>query len=377
MQKNIPYGRQNIDEEDIAAVVNILRSPLITQGPVVEEFEQRVAEYAGTRYAVAFNSGTSALHGAMFAAGLKSGDEVISAPLTFVATTNAAVYMGARPVLVDVAADTYCIDPSCLEKAITSQTRAIAPIDYAGFPLAMDRIKAIADQYNLLVIEDAAHALGAMRQGVPVGSEADMTMFSFHPVKHITTGEGGMIVCNEEKYYQKLKIIRNHGIEREELRWENNDGPWYYEMQNLGYNYRLTDIQAALGISQFNKLSNFLQERRRIAAIYDELLADIPWLTIPPQPVRGNDHAYHLYPVLIDSNLRREFFIYMRAHNIGVQVHYIPVHWQPYYRQHYGYRRGDFPVAEDIYAREVSLPIYPGLSEADQAYVIETIKAFK
>ncbi len=378
MQKFIPYGQQNIDENDIAAVVRVLRSPLITQGPVVDEFEARIADYCGARYAVAFNSGTSALHAAMFAAGIGAGDEVISSPLTFIATANAAIYMGARPVLVDIDPDTYCIDVSKIEKVLTNKSRAIVPVDYAGYPVDISGVNEIAAQYGLAVVEDAAHALGASRAGCMVGQEAGMTMFSFHPVKHITTGEGGMIVCNDKNYCHKLKLFRCHGIEKDERLWGANDGPWYYEMQELGFNYRITDMQSALGISQMNKLPGFLQERRSIAAIYDEELSTLDWLTIPPHPPEENKHAYHLYPILLDKAInRKEFFIYMRQHGIGVQVHYIPLHLQPYYQRCFGYRPGDFPLAEEFYAREISLPIYPGLSEEEQAYVIQTIKNYR
>jgi len=379
MRKTIPYGSQFIDEEDIGAVVSVLRSPLITQGPMVVEFESRVAQFCGTEYAVAFNSGTSALHAAMHAAGIKPGDEVITTPLTFVATSNAAVYMGAVPVFVDVDPHTLCIDIGRIEAAITPRTRAIVAVDFAGYPVDIASIQEIARRHHLLVIEDAAHALGAMRAGRPVGLEADMTMFSFHPVKHITTGEGGMIVCHNERCANQLRACRGHGLEREVANWEYEDeGPWYYEMQELGYNFRMTDIQAALGISQLGKLKQFVARRQEIAAHYDEALQDIPWLkTAPPAPA-GDEHAYHLYPILLDPVInRKEFFGYLRANDIGVQVHYIPVHLQPYYQRNFAYGRGDLPVAEDIYAREVSLPIFPALQETDQAYVIQTIKDFR
>lgn len=377
MQKFIPYGRQNIDEDDIAAVVKVLRSPLITQGPAVDEFEAQVADFCGTKYAVAFNSGTSALHAANYAADIHPGDEVITTPLTFVASANAAVYMGARPVFVDIDPDTYCIDTNRIESAITERTRAIIPVDYAGYPVDIAAINAVAGKHALTVIEDAAHALGACRGDLKVGTEADMTMLSFHPVKHITSGEGGMIVCNDKSFDRKLRLFRSHGIEKEKALWEGNDGPWYYEMQELGYNYRITDIQSALGISQLRKLAAFLQERQRIAAIYDQALADIPWITVPPRPMAGNYHAYHLYPILLDPAInRKEFFLYMRMKNIGVQVHYIPLHLQPFYQRNFGFRMGDYPVAEDIYRREISLPIFPGLSEAEQAYVLDMIKCF-
>ncbi|MDD2621292.1 MAG: UDP-4-amino-4,6-dideoxy-N-acetyl-beta-L-altrosamine transaminase [Syntrophomonadaceae bacterium] len=378
LNKFIPYGRQNIDEDDISAVAEILRSKWITQGPMIDEFEVRVAEYCGAKYAVAFNSGTSALHGALFAAGIKPGDEVITTPMSFLATANAAVYLGACPVFVDIDPNNYCLDILRIEDAITARTRAIIPVDYAGYPVNMEKIMKIARRYNLLVIEDAAHALGARRNGQIVGNQADMTMLSFHPVKHITTGEGGMIMCNNEEYYRRLKLFRSHGITSSPEQMERNEGPWYYEMQELGYNYRITDIQCALGLSQLKKLESFLEKRRQIADIYNQALGKIEWLKTPLHPPYDDSHAYHLYPVLIDPEInRRQIFDYMRSRNIWVQVHYIPIHLQPYYQKMFGYRQGDFPAAEDFYAREISLPIYPGLSEEEQDYVIEAIKATK
>ena len=377
MHEFIPYGRQNVDEEDIKAVIEALRCDWITQGPRVEEFEARVAEYCGVRYAVAFNSGTSALHAAMYAAGIGEGDEVITTPLTFVATANAALYVGARPVFVDINENTYCIDTEKTEAAITPCTRAIVPVDYAGYPIEMKRIRKIADQHNLVVIEDAAHALGAVREGTKVGTQADMTMFSFHPVKHITTGEGGMIVCNNPDYYRRLKLFRSHGITKETEHLEAHDGPWYYEMQELGYNFRITDIQCTLGMSQIKKLEKFLQERRLLAKKYDQTLGEVKWLRTPPVPSPDNCHAYHIYPVLLEADVNRiEFYTYLRAHNIGSQVHYIPVHLQPYYRRRFGYKLGDFPKTENFYAREISLPIFPGLTSVQQEYVIRVIKKF-
>lgn len=378
MSKFIPYGRQNIDQDDINEVIKVLRSDWITQGPRVEEFESRVAEYCGARYAVAFNSGTSALHAAMFAGGVGPGNEVISSPITFVASTNSAVYLGARPVFVDMNADTYCIDINRIEESITDKTRAIIPIDYAGYPVDMKRIQEIADRHHLIVIEDAAHALGARRYGIAVGREADMSMFSFHPVKHITTGEGGMIVCNNSEYYRQLKLFRCHGIEKDESLWENNDGPWYYEMQKLGYNFRITDVQCALGLSQMKKLPGFLHERQRIASIYNNAFKKVEWINTPPNSGQDALHAYHLYPILLAPEInRRDLFNYLRLHNIGVQVHYIPVHLQPYYRRWFGYKPGDFPVAEDFYFREISLPIFPGLTMEQQNFVIDTIQKYE
>jgi perosamine synthetase len=377
MHEFIPYGRQNIDEEDIKAVVEALRSDWITQGPRVEEFEARVAEYCGARYAVAFNSGTSALHAAMYAAGIGVGDEVITTPITFVATANAALYVGARPVFVDINENTYCIDTEKIEAAITPCTRAIVPVDYAGYPVDIKRIREIADKYNLVVIEDAAHALGAVREGAKVGTQADMTMFSFHPVKHITTGEGGMIVCNNPDYYRRLKLFRSHGITKHPEYLEANDRPWYYEMQELGYNFRITDIQCALGISQMNKLDKFLEERQLLAKKYGQALGEAKWLRTPPTPPLDSSHAYHLYPLLLAADVNRtKFFTYLREHNIGIQVHYIPVHLQPYYRRRFGHKPGDFLKAEKFYAQEISLPLFPGLTPEQQEYVIKMVKSF-
>lgn len=376
--KFIPYGCQYIDEDDIAAVVEALRDPLISQGPRLEAFEEAVAAYCGVRYAVAFNSGTSALHGAMFAAGVGPGDEVITSPVTFVASANAAVYMGARPVLVDISRDSYCLDIDKMEAAITERTRAIVAVDYAGYPVDMARIKEIASSRHITVIEDAAHALGAKRDGQMVGNQADMTMFSFHPVKHITTGEGGMIVCHDEALYQRLKLLRSHGITRDEALLEAHDGPWYYEMQELGYNYRITDIQCALGLSQLNKLEGFIGARNRLARRYDAALGDLAWLATPPMAVQEGRHAYHLYPIVVQPPVdRRELFNYLREALIGVQVHYIPVHLQPFYRKTYGYLPGDFPEAEAFYAGEISLPMFASLTDADQDYVISRIRNFQ
>lgn len=373
----IPYGCQYIDDDDIEAVVQALHDPLITQGPRVESFEAALAAYCGTRYAVCFNSGTSALHGAVFAAGVGVGDEVITSAITFVASANAAVYTGARPVLVDINRDSYCLDIDMMEDAITERTRAIVAVDYAGYPVDLVRIRGIADRHGLTVIEDAAHALGAKRNGQMVGSQADMTMFSFHPVKHITTGEGGVVVCNDEVLYQRLRLLRSHGITRDGSLMENDDGPWYYEMQELGYNYRITDIQCALGQSQLQKIEASISSRTRIARHYDEALCDLPWLDTPPPGNKNDRHAYHLYPIVVKPLVdRKALFNYLRESMIGVQVHYIPLHLHPFYRRTYGYLPGDFPEAEAFYAGEISLPMYASLTQADQDYVIDRIRNF-
>lgn len=381
MDKFIPYGRQYIDQEDIDAVVEVLRGDWLTQGPKVEEFERAVAEYCGARFAVAFNSGTSALHGAMYAAGVGPGDEVLTAPITFAASANAAIYLGGRPRFVDIDPSTYCIDIEKIEASISERTRAIVPVDYAGYPLDIEALNDIARRRGLVVIEDAAHGLGARRTMAsqpaaqrPLGSQSDMTILSFHPVKHITTGEGGMVLTDQVEFYRKLTVFRTHGITRETGSLIENHGPWYYEMQDLGYNYRLTDIQSALGISQLKKLEGFILQRNRLAERYDQALAGIDWIQTPPPAPTGSRHAYHLYPILAGPGVNhRELFEYLRDKGIGVQVHYIPVHLHPYYQKCFGYRPGDFPVSEGFYAREISLPMFPGLSLTEQDRVIEDL----
>ncbi len=277
----LPYGRQSLDDDDIQAVVNVLRGDYLTTGPAVESFEKDVADYVGAKYAVAFANGTAALHGACFAAGIGEGDEVITSPLTFAASANCVLYQGGKPVFADVHPETYNISPYSIEELITDKTKAIIPVDFAGLPSDLDAINSIAQKYNLIVIEDGAHALGSKYKGQPVGSISDMTMFSFHPVKLITTGEGGIITTNHKEYYQKLRQFRSHGITRELCLLNNCHGPWYYEMQFLGYNYRITDIQAALGSSQLKRLDSFVQRRRDLAKAYTQAFADIDEIFYP------------------------------------------------------------------------------------------------
>ena len=374
--KKISYGRQWIFEEDIEEVVKVLKSDWLTQGPDIEEFEKAVANYVNAKYAVAFNSGTAALHGAYFAAGLKEGDELITSPITFVSTSNAAAFLGATPVFVDIDMKTYCIDPQKIEEKITSKTKVIAPISLAGYPVDISKIKEVAKKHNLVVVEDAAHALGAIRNEKMVGEEADITVFSFHPVKPITTGEGGMAVTNNKEFYEKLKIFRTHGITKDEKYLTKNDGPWYYEQHYLGFNYRLTDFQSALGLSQLKKIEKFVERRNKIAATYDKAFKDNPLLIIPPRRNEDNwRHAYHIYPLLLDGSVgRKEVFMKLREKGIYCQVHYIPVHTQPYYREKFGYKFGDYPVAEEYYRREITIPLYPKMEDDDVDYVIKSIR---
>lgn len=374
----IPYSRQFIDKEDIREVIKVLKSDFVTQGPKIPEFEQALADHCGSKFAVVFNSGTSALHGAYFAAGLQKGNEFITSPITFVATANAGLYLGARPIFVDIEMDTGNIDVNKIEAKITKRTRLLVPVHYAGHPVDLARIRTLAKKHNLLVVEDACHALGAKYKGQEIGSckYSDMTILSFHPVKHITTGEGGAVLTNNKDCYEKLLMFRNHGITKDKSRFTVHDsrlvGDWYYEMQSLGYNYRMTDIQAALGISQLRKLDRFVERRREIADIYKKAFRDNPYFDIPGEKEYAFS-SYHLYPIRLKDqykNRKKEIFSGMRKNGLGVQVHYIPVYLHPYYRD-LGYRKRLCFVAEDFYQREMSLPIFPMLKHNDLMHFIE------
>jgi len=364
-----------VDEADIAAVVNVLRSDWLTTGPKVGEFEEAFAARVGAAHAVSFTSGTAALHAAAFAAGLKAGDEAITTPMTFAATANCVLYQGATPLFADVSADTLNIDPEQVIGKISSRTRAILPVDYAGHPAELNAILDAARRHGLIVIEDACHALGAEYQGKRVGSLADMTVFSFHPVKHITTGEGGMVSTNDAKSAETLKRFRNHGISSD-ARQRQSAGQWHYEMVLLGFNYRLPDLACALGLRQLEKLDSNLLRRREIAAQYTAAFGEMPGVISPAVRTDVNP-AWHLYPIRLDlaklSADRAQIFRALRAENIGVNVHYIPVHLHPYYRERFGFRDGDFPVAEDAYARLISLPMFHAMTERDVNDVIAAV----
>ena len=367
----IPYGRQSIDEKDIQAVVDVLRSDYLTTGPRITEFENRVAEYVGAKYAVAVNSGTSALHIACLAAGIKEGEEVITSPITFAASSNCVLYCGGTPVFADIDEHTYNISPTEIEKAVTEHTKAIIPVHYAGQPCDMDAIMDIAKKYNLLVIEDGAHALGASYKGRKIGSIADMTCFSFHPVKPITTGEGGMVVTNSEELYKKLVLFRSHGITRDESVMTEQQGDWYYQQLELGYNYRITDISCALGISQMDKLDKFIDRRRQIANRYNEAFKDIDEIKIPTQ-LSGCESGWHLYMIQVLADCRKIIFDSLRKSGIGVNVHYIPVYKHPYYQKN-GFDGVCCKNGEAFYSRAISLPIFPLLTDEQQNYVIEQV----
>ncbi len=364
----IPYSTQSIDEDDIQAVTEALRSAYLTTGPRIEQFEQTVADYAGVSYAAAVSNGTAALHAACYAAGIQPGDEVITSPLTFAASANCVLYCGGKPVFADVRPDTYNIDPDDIRRKITEKTKAVIAVDLAGQPCDLDAIRKVTDEHRLILIEDAAHALGAVYKGKRVGAVADMTTFSFHPVKPVTTGEGGMVVTNDEKLWQKIKLFRSHGITRD----DNPAGGWYYEQIALGYNYRITDIQCALGCSQMKKLDSFLAKRKELAAYYDQAFADCEKI-IQPYQLEDTQSGWHLYMIQVKNGNRKEVFDKLRADGIGVNVHYIPVYRHPYYQAH-GYQQVHCPNAETIYERIISLPLYPGLSKEQQEYVIGCVK---
>lgn len=372
----IPYGRQCLDEEDIQEVVETLRSDFLTTGPRVQEFEKMVAEYVGTKYAVAVSNGTAALHLACMAAGIGEGDEVITTPITFVASSNCVLYCGATPVFADINPRTYNIDVNEIEKHITEKTKAIIAVHFTGQPCEMDKIHEIADRHHLMVIEDAAHALGADYRGRKVGSISDMTTFSFHPVKHITTGEGGMITTNDKELYDKLMLYRTHGITRNHELMEHCDGDWYYQQIALGYNYRITDIQCALGISQLRKLDQFVEKRRSLVERYNQAFSDNEHIITPYQE-EGCHNSYHLYVVQLKGVDRKKVFDIMRKAGIGVNVHYIPVYTQPYYTAYYQKKHLEQPVcpnAIQYYENAISLPLYPELTVEQQDYVIGVLE---
>jgi len=373
----IPYGKQSIDDDDIRAVVEVLRSDWLTTGPKVPEFEKAVADFVGAKFAVAVCNGTAALHTAMFAIGIGPGDEVILPPMTFAATANCVVYQGGTPVFSDIDPDTLLIDPTLIEDKITPKTKAIIAVDYAGQPCDYDHLRKICGKHGLVLIADACHALGATNKDKLVGSLADMTVFSFHPVKHITTGEGGMIVTDRGDYCQRIIRFRNHGISTN-FRQRESRQSCYYEMTDLGYNYRLTDIQCALGKSQLKKLPNFLERRNEIAHRYTDAFSKIR--EIKPLLSRDNVyHAWHLYVVRLDfkelGTTREKVFKELRTDGIGVNVHYIPVHLHQFYRENFATKPGMCPVAEAAYEQIMSLPIHPGMIDADADFVIDRLTA--
>lgn len=373
----IPYATQLIDDDDIAAVVEALKNPYLTQGPAIAEFENIMAEYCGAKYAVAVSSGTAALHIACLAAELGQGDEGITSPITFAASTNCMLYCGAKPVFADVDPETICISPQAIKAAITSKTKVIIPVHFAGQPADMVSIANIASENKLIVIEDAAHALGASyfdgSEWVKVGScrHSDMTILSFHAVKHITTGEGGMVLTNSKELYEKLVMFRSHGITKDTTKFTTPcEGDWQYEMQSLGYNYRITDFQCALGISQFKKLPGFIARRREIVAQYNEAFQNISGLKLLTE-LETSRSAWHIYVIQV-ANRRKVIFGALKKAGLGVNVHYIPVPQQPYY-QALGYNCADLPNATSYYEGAITIPLHPKMCDADVKYVIKNI----
>lgn len=368
----LPYGRQQISERDVEAVAAALRRDMITQGPTVAEFERRFAEYVGARHAVAFANGTAALHGAAHAAGLGPGDEMLTTPLSFVASAFCALYMGASPRFVDVDPATWNLDTATAAAQVSEKTRAIVAVSLAGLPVDLEPLQSVRD--HVVVIEDGCHALGGHRDGVRVGGPggADMTTFSLHPVKAMTTGEGGMVTTEDDRLAARLRSFRMHGVAREDLSPSADEGSWYYEVRELGFNYRLTDFQCALGLSQLERLDGWIAARNEIAGWYLELLAEEAGVALPPPAPKGSLHAYHLFVVrvLASPAVRRDVFEGLRAAGIGVQVHYIPIYRFPYFRDTLGYPQNGCPHAEEYYWSAISLPMYPALSRSDVERVV-------
>lgn len=369
----LAYGKQAIDNKDIEAVVEVLKGDYLTTGPSVTRFEEEVARYVGAKYAVAVSNGTAALHMAMFGCGIEPGDEVIVTPMTFAASSNAILYMGAIPVFADIDELTFNIDVGSIESKITNKTKAIVAVDFAGQPVDLEEIMKIAKKYELMVIEDGAHSLGSEYQDKKVGTFADVTTFSFHPVKPITTGEGGIATTNNPEIYGRMKMFRTHGITREYDTLANvNQGDWYYEQQMLGYNYRLTDIQAALGRSQLHKIDRFIEKRREIVAQYNKAFRDVDDI-ITPYEKSDRRSGCHIYVIRIKLDqvraTRKQMYEALKAENIGVNVHYIPVYYHPYYKG-LGYEKGSCPVAERVYEEIITLPLFPTMTQADISDVI-------
>ena len=377
-ENKIYYGRQWIDEDDIKAVSDVLRGDYITCGPHVVSLENKLCEYTGAKHASVVSNGTAALHCACLAAGVKEGDEVITTPLTFAASANCAIYCGARPVFADVDMKTYNIDPESIKARITDKTKAVVAVDFTGQAVKVEEIKKICHDNGLVFIEDAAHSIGTKYNGKQVGTLADMTTFSFHPVKTVTGGEGGAILTNNDEYHTKLVLAHTHGITHDEALMEEapHEGPWYYEQISKGFNYRLTDFQASLIESQLTKLDKFAARRKEIVARYNEAFKDVPGIIIQ-QEIPESDTCRHLYIIRLDFDVlkctRREFFDAMSAENVQCQVHYVPVYYFPFYR-HLGYERGLCPNAEKIYEGIMSIPLYPKMTDDDVSDVIEAVR---
>lgn len=366
----IPYGRQFIDESDVRTVSKIMKSGWITQGPAIETFENKIAQKVGAKYAIAVSNGTAALHAACFAAGIGPGDEVIVPTLTFTASANCVLFCNGTPVLCDIDPATLTIDLHDAERKITKKTKAIIAVDFAGHSVEWDKLNSIAKKHNLILIDDAAHALGSKFKGAPIGSLADLTTFSFHPVKAITTGEGGIIVTDNKDYFEKMRLFRSHGITKPP-----NHPLWYQEMVELGYNYRITDIQAGLGLSQFKKLDKFLRRRREIAQKYIKAFEVIKEIILPPHE-NWTTHAWHIFTIQFKSLDRNAIFDKLLKSGIKCQVHYLPIHLHPYYQKKLGCKKGDFPNAEKYFSRCLTIPLFPAMDKKMVNKVIQEITKF-
>ena len=379
MNNFIGYGKQLIEQDDIDSVINVLRSDYLTQGPAVEKFENEICNYTGAKYCVAVSNATAALHIAVKALNIDLYMEGITTPNTFVASSNCLIYNNLKPVFADIDKDSYNINADEIKNRITDKTKVVIPVHFAGRTCNMEKIQKIAEEKELFIIEDASHAIGSNYcDGSKVGNckYSNMTVFSFHPVKTMTTGEGGAVTTNNKELYENLKMLRSHGITRDEEKISENPGIWYYEMQTIGFNYRMTDIQAALGVSQLKKIDYFKSRRIKIINKYESAFSEIDWLKIPQND--DGKTCFHLYVVQIDfkkiKKTRNAVMKELRSKNIGTQVHYIPIHLQPYYKNTYNYKHGDYPVAEDYYTKTLSLPLYPGMSDRDIDYVINAVK---
>ncbi|MDP3563441.1 MAG: UDP-4-amino-4,6-dideoxy-N-acetyl-beta-L-altrosamine transaminase [Methanoregula sp.] len=371
--KFIPYGHQIIEPDDISAVNSVLSGDWLTTGPKVPEFEAAVCNSVGCRHAIAVNSGTSALDIAVQSLALPKGSEIITTPLTFMATSNAILYNGLTPVFADILKETRNIDPCDIRKKITSRTKAITFVDFAGHPCDVKEMREIADEFGLILIDDACHALGASYRGKKTGTYADMTIFSFHPVKTITTGEGGMVVTDNAEFAKTLRLLRSHGIDRDAQSRYGPEAGWAYDMRMLGRNYRMTDFQAALGISQLGKIDRFIRRRIEIAEMYQELLADTSCLELP-ETGKHLTHAWHLFTVLLKGMSRDKLFTFLKSHNIGANVHYIPIYRFEFYRNLLNLSPAEFPVTEDVFSRILTLPLHQGMSDEDVKYVADIVK---
>jgi len=374
----LPYGRQQIDDADVAAVSDALRSALITQGPLIDRFENALGEYLRVPHVVAFSSGTAALHGAAFAAGLGPGDELITSPITFAASSNCGVYLGARPRFVDISSETWNLDTRAAAEAAGDATRAIVPVSFTGLPVDLEPLQEVRER-GVCVIEDAAHAIGGERDGRKVGGDprADMAVFSFHPVKSMTTGEGGAVTTYDAELARRLRLFRTHGITKDGIAPSPTEGDWYYEMQALGFNYRITDVQCALGLSQLGRLDGWVARRNELAACYHELLADEDGVELPPVAPPTAIHGRHLFVVWIAGGAEKRLQVFqdLRAAGLGVQVHYIPVYRLPYYRDGLGIPQDGCPNAERYYAGAISLPMFPAMTEGDVERVVRDLRA--